>query len=74
MKATQEAWPATVKFLKAVIKGWVYAAENPEEASEITIAEGASVTVIQTESRPPLERTPAVIQFDRHRRLINSCR
>ena len=30
-----------VKFLKAVIKGWVYAAENPEEASEITIAAGS---------------------------------
>ncbi|MFC9559377.1 ABC transporter substrate-binding protein [Agromyces sp. NPDC056965] len=31
----------TVAFLKAVIKGWIYAAENPEEASEITIAEGS---------------------------------
>jgi NitT/TauT family transport system substrate-binding protein len=31
----------TVKFLKAVIKGWVYAAENPEEASAITIAAGS---------------------------------
>lgn len=31
----------TVKFLKAVIKGWVYAAENPEGASEITIAAGS---------------------------------
>ncbi|GAA3906243.1 ABC transporter substrate-binding protein [Microbacterium invictum] len=31
----------TVKFLKAVIKGWVYAAENPEEAAEITIAAGS---------------------------------
>ncbi|MFE1644746.1 ABC transporter substrate-binding protein [Microbacterium sp. P01] len=32
----------TVKFLKAVIKGWVYAAENPEEASQITIAAGSA--------------------------------
>ena len=31
----------TVAFLKAVIKGWLYAAENPEEASEITIAAGS---------------------------------
>ncbi|HEX6366535.1 MAG TPA: ABC transporter substrate-binding protein [Agromyces sp.] len=31
----------TVAFLKAVIKGWIYAAENPEEASEITIAAGS---------------------------------
>ncbi len=32
----------TVKFLKAVVKGWIYAAENPEEASAITIAAGSS--------------------------------
>ena len=31
----------TVKFLKAVIKGWAYAAQNPEKASEITIAAGS---------------------------------
>jgi NitT/TauT family transport system substrate-binding protein len=31
----------TVAFLKAVVKGWAYAAQNPEEASEITIAEGS---------------------------------
>ncbi|MGW9631125.1 ABC transporter substrate-binding protein [Agromyces sp. NPDC055520] len=31
----------TVKFLKAVIKGWIYAAENPQEASDITIAAGS---------------------------------
>ncbi|WP_350348619.1 ABC transporter substrate-binding protein [Agromyces sp. G08B096] len=31
----------TVAFLKAVIKGWVYAAENPQEASEITLAAGS---------------------------------
>jgi NitT/TauT family transport system substrate-binding protein len=32
----------TVAFLKAVVKGWIYAAENPEEASEITIAAGSN--------------------------------
>jgi NitT/TauT family transport system substrate-binding protein len=31
----------TVAFLKAVIRGWVYAAENPQEASDITIAAGS---------------------------------
>jgi NitT/TauT family transport system substrate-binding protein len=31
----------TVAFLKAVIKGWIYAAENPEEAADITIAAGS---------------------------------
>jgi len=32
---------ATVAFLKAVIKGWVFAAENPEEAAQITIDAGS---------------------------------
>lgn len=31
----------TVKFLKAVVKGWIYAAENPEAASEMTLAAGS---------------------------------
>ncbi|WP_157000773.1 ABC transporter substrate-binding protein [Agromyces laixinhei] len=31
----------TVAFLKAAIKGWIYAAENPQEASDITIAAGS---------------------------------
>ncbi|GHD44916.1 ABC transporter substrate-binding protein [Mycetocola manganoxydans] len=31
----------TVSFLKAVIKGWIFAAENPEDAAEITLAEGS---------------------------------
>ena len=31
----------TVKFLKAVVKGWIYAAENPVEASQITIDAGS---------------------------------
>jgi NitT/TauT family transport system substrate-binding protein len=31
----------TVAFLKAVIRGWIYAAENPVEASEITLAAGS---------------------------------
>ena len=31
----------TVAFLKAVIKGWVFAADNPEEASQITIDAGS---------------------------------
>jgi NitT/TauT family transport system substrate-binding protein len=32
----------TVAFLKAVIKGWVFAAENPEDASAITLAAGSN--------------------------------
>ncbi|WP_353807926.1 ABC transporter substrate-binding protein [Agromyces sp. SYSU T00194] len=31
----------TVAFLKAVIKGWAFARDNPEEASSITIAAGS---------------------------------
>jgi NitT/TauT family transport system substrate-binding protein len=41
LDSDEEYQETTVKFLKAVIKGWVYAAENPEEASEITIAAGS---------------------------------
>ncbi|TIC89123.1 ABC transporter substrate-binding protein [Nocardioides sp. GY 10113] len=32
----------TVKFLKAVIKGWAYARDNVESAAEITVAAGSS--------------------------------
>ncbi|MEL0627965.1 ABC transporter substrate-binding protein, partial [Salinibacterium amurskyense] len=31
----------TVAFLKAVVKGWIYAAENPESAAEGTVAADA---------------------------------
>ncbi|MCI2956496.1 ABC transporter substrate-binding protein [Agromyces atrinae] len=31
----------TVKFLKAVIKGWIFAADDPQAASDITIAAGS---------------------------------
>ena len=41
LDSDEEYQETTVKFLKAVIKGWVYAAENPEEASEITLAAGS---------------------------------
>ena len=30
-----------MKFLKAVIKGWVFSRDNPEEAAEITLASGS---------------------------------
>ncbi|MRG59198.1 ABC transporter substrate-binding protein [Agromyces sp. CFH 90414] len=41
LESDEEYQETTVAFLKAVVKGWVYAAENPEEASEITIAAGS---------------------------------
>ncbi|MBT2497483.1 ABC transporter substrate-binding protein [Agromyces sp. ISL-38] len=41
LESDDEYQDTTVKFLKAVIRGWVYAAENPEKASEITIGEGS---------------------------------
>ncbi|MBT2517977.1 ABC transporter substrate-binding protein [Streptomyces sp. ISL-90] len=41
LESDEEYQDTTVKFLKAVIRGWVYAAENPEKASEITIGEGS---------------------------------
>ena len=33
----------TVKFLKASIKGWVYARDNPEEARDIVVAKGSTL-------------------------------
>ncbi|MGC5222727.1 ABC transporter substrate-binding protein [Micromonospora sp. DT81.3] len=42
LESDEEYQDTTVKFLKAAIKGWVYAAENPEEASEITLAAGSA--------------------------------
>jgi NitT/TauT family transport system substrate-binding protein len=41
LESDEEYQETTVEFLKAVIKGWVYAAENPEEASQITIDAGS---------------------------------
>ncbi len=41
LESDTEYQETTVEFLKAVIKGWVYAAENPEEAAQITIDAGS---------------------------------
>jgi NitT/TauT family transport system substrate-binding protein len=41
LESDTEYQETTVAFLKAVIKGWVYAAENPEEAAQITIDAGS---------------------------------
>jgi NitT/TauT family transport system substrate-binding protein len=41
LESDEEYQETTVAFLKAVIRGWVYAAENPEEAAQITIDEGS---------------------------------
>ena len=41
LESDEDYQDTTVKFLKAVIKGWIYAAENPQEASDITIAAGS---------------------------------
>ncbi|MWB99404.1 ABC transporter substrate-binding protein [Agromyces seonyuensis] len=41
LESDEDYQETTVAFLKAVIKGWVYAAEHPEEASQITIDAGS---------------------------------
>jgi NitT/TauT family transport system substrate-binding protein len=41
LESDEEYQETTVAFLKAVIKGWEFARDNPEEASEITIAAGS---------------------------------
>lgn len=41
--ADDEAYAETaVKFLKAVIKGWVFSRDNPDEAAAITLANGSA--------------------------------
>jgi len=39
-KAYQET---TVKFLKAVVKGWIYARDNPEDAATIVVGKGSQL-------------------------------
>lgn len=41
LESDEEYQETTVAFLKAVIKGWAFVRDNPEEASEITIAAGS---------------------------------
>ena len=41
LESDTEYQETTVAFLKAVIKGWVFAAENPEDAAQITIDAGS---------------------------------
>ncbi|MCP2031423.1 NitT/TauT family transport system substrate-binding protein [Okibacterium sp. HSC-33S16] len=41
LEGDEEYQETTVSFLKAVVKGWIYAAENPEEASQITLDAGS---------------------------------
>ncbi len=41
LQSDEEYQATTVAFLKAVIRGWVFAAENPQDAADITIAEGS---------------------------------
>lgn len=42
LESDDEYVETTVKFLKAVIKGWAYARDNVESAAEITVAAGSS--------------------------------
>ncbi|MEW1975048.1 ABC transporter substrate-binding protein [Microbacterium profundi] len=41
LESDTEYQQTTVSFLKAVIKGWSYAAENPEEAAQTTVDAGS---------------------------------
>ncbi|WP_207454832.1 ABC transporter substrate-binding protein [Herbiconiux sp. SYSU D00978] len=41
LESDEEYQETTVAFLKAVVKGWIHAAEDPEAAADTTIAEGS---------------------------------
>ncbi|MBO3084481.1 ABC transporter substrate-binding protein [Cellulomonas fengjieae] len=43
LASDEEYQDTTVKFLKASLKGWVYARDNPEEARDIVVAEGSQL-------------------------------
>ena len=42
LESDEDYAETAVKFLKAVVKGWAYARDNPEEAAEITLANGSA--------------------------------
>jgi NitT/TauT family transport system substrate-binding protein len=42
LESDEEYAETAVAFLKAVVKGWVFARDNPEEAAEITLASGSA--------------------------------
>src|SRR5699024_8927339 len=42
LESDPEYGETTVAFLRAVIKGWIYAAENPEEAADIVLEAGSA--------------------------------
>jgi NitT/TauT family transport system substrate-binding protein len=42
LESDEEYAETTVAFLKAVVKGWAFARDNPEEAAEITLANGSA--------------------------------
>ncbi len=41
LESDDEYGETTVAFLRAVIKGWIYAADNPEEAADMVLAAGS---------------------------------
>jgi NitT/TauT family transport system substrate-binding protein len=43
LESDQDYADTTVKFIKASIKGWIYAAEHPQEAADIVTAAGSTL-------------------------------
>lgn len=43
LASDEEYQDTTVKFIKASIKGWIYARDNPEEARDIVVAQGSQL-------------------------------
>jgi NitT/TauT family transport system substrate-binding protein len=43
LESEEEYADTTVKFIKASIRGWIYAAENPQEAADIVTAAGSAL-------------------------------
>jgi NitT/TauT family transport system substrate-binding protein len=43
LASDEEYQETTVKFIKASLKGWIYARDNPEEARDIVVAQGSQL-------------------------------
>ncbi|KQR11021.1 ABC transporter substrate-binding protein [Cellulomonas sp. Leaf334] len=43
LASDEEYQDTTVKFIKASLKGWIYARDNPEEARDIVVAQGSQL-------------------------------
>ena len=57
LASDEEYQETTVKFIKASLKGWIYARDNPEEAADIVVAAGLDSWATATSCGRPTRST-----------------